>query len=366
MSAKSLVKAANCRVRSIQVKHHPSSGPGPDRLTSAAFWITAIADALAAEQLDVPRLFRDASLDIAALGDPDGRFATDQVSLLWELATARSGNPAVGLAGASRARPGNFGIVAYPLMSAPDLLGILQRMVRYVAIVSDAATLTVGKRGDSHRLVLALTAGSRTVPHQRFAFDLLMFLSFCRWVTGADLKPVAVELSHPGGYSSAAFEIAFGCTPSFGSAENALVFSHTDVSRPLPTANDRLSAVHDRMATERLHLIVGSRIQPRVRAEITRHLPDGSPTRGSIARALATSERTLHRRLRAEGTSFQRLIDDTRRELAEDYLARRDLSMADIVYLLGFEDQGSFFRATQRWFRMTPREYRLRAAAAVE
>ena len=103
-----------------------------------------------------------------------------------------------------------------------------------------------------------------------------------------------------------------------------------------------------------------------MRAGITRHLPDGSPTRGSIARALATSERTLHRRLSAEGTSFQRLIDDSRRELAEDYLARRDLSMADIVYLLGFKDQGSFFRAAQRWFRMTPREYRLRAAAAVE
>ena len=123
MSAKSLVKSANCSV------------PSPDRLTSAAFWVTAIADALAAEQLDVPGLFRDASLDIAALGDPDARFATDQVSLLWELAIARSGNPTVGLAGASRARPGHFGIVAYTLMSAPDLLGILQRMVRYVAIV---------------------------------------------------------------------------------------------------------------------------------------------------------------------------------------------------------------------------------------
>jgi AraC-like DNA-binding protein len=70
--------------------------------------------------------------------------------------------------------------------------------------------------------------------------------------------------------------------------------------------------------------------------------------------------------LSEEGTSFQSLVEETRRELAEDYLARRDLSSADVAYLLGFKDQGSFFRAAQRWFSMTPQKYRLRAALAVE
>jgi AraC-like DNA-binding protein len=350
------------------VKHRRPSPPSLDRRTSAAFWVTGIADALAAEQLDVPGLFREASLDIATLGDPDARFATDHISLLWELAVARSGNPAIGLAGASRAKPGHFGVVAYALMSAPNLLGILHRIVRYIAIVSDAAIITLRKRGDRHCLVLGLAPGSRPVPHQRFAFDLLLFLSFCRWVTGTELKPLDVELSHPGGQSSPLFEAAFGCLPRFGAAENALIFSHADVTRPLPTAHDRLSPVHDRIATEHLQWISGSRFKLRVRAEIARRLSDGAPTRGAIARALATSERTLHRRLSEKGTSFQRLVDETRRELAGDYLARRDLSVADVVYLLGFKDQGSFFRAAHRWFCMTPRQYRLiiRAAAVVE
>jgi AraC-like DNA-binding protein len=348
------------------VKHRRPSPPSFDRRASAAFWVAGIADALAAEQLDVPELFREAGLDIAALRDPDARFATDQISLLWELAVARSGNPAIGLAGACRARPGHFGVVSYPLMSAPDLLGILHRIARYIAIVSDAAIVTLRKRGDDHRLLLSLNPGSRPVPHLRFAFDLLLFLSFCRWVTGADLKPVCVELSHPGGQSSSVFAAAFGCMPTFCAAENALVFSHADATRPLPTAHDRLSLLHDRIAAEHLQRISGARFKSRMRAEIVRRLSDGAPTRGAIARALATSERTLHRRLSEEGTSYQRLVDEIRRELAEDYLARRDLSMADVVYLLGFKDQGSFFRAAQRWFSMTPRQYRLRVAAAVE
>jgi len=68
---------------SRQVKRIQSSPPNVDRRTNAAFWVTGIADALAVEQLDVPGLFRDAGLDFAALGDPDARFAIDQVNLLW-------------------------------------------------------------------------------------------------------------------------------------------------------------------------------------------------------------------------------------------------------------------------------------------
>jgi hypothetical protein len=74
-------------------------------------------------------------------------------------------------------------------MSAPDLLGTLHRIVRYVRIVSDAATVSVRQHTDSHRLVLDLNPGRRPVPHQRFAFDLLTFLSFCRWVSGNELTP---------------------------------------------------------------------------------------------------------------------------------------------------------------------------------
>jgi len=209
--------------------------------------------------------------------------------------------------------------------------------------------------------VLDLNPGRRPVPHQRFAFDLLMFLSFCRWVSGSELTPIGVDLSHPGAGSSLAFEAAFGCRPRFAAAENALVFSHADVTRPLPTANDWLSPVHDRVVTEHLQGSPGTRLKARVRTEIARRLPDGAPTRSVLALALAMSERTLHRRLTNEGASFQRLVDETRRELAEHYLARPDLSLADVSYFLGFKDQGSFFRAAHRWFRMTPRQYRLQA-----
>jgi len=132
------------------------------------------------------------------------------------------------------------------------------------------------------------------------------------------------------------------------------------VTLPLPTAHAELAEVHERIACEHLQRLDPAQTCHRVRAVIIRHLPDGEPRRSKIAAILGMSERTLHRRLAAEGTSFQRLLDDTRRELAQHHLSQREVSLADAAYLLGFSDQSSFFRAARRWFGTSPRHYRLR------
>jgi AraC-like DNA-binding protein len=77
-----------------------------------------------------------------------------------------------------------------------------------------------------------------------------------------------------------------------------------------------------------------------------------------VAQALHLSERTLQRRLQEEGTSYQQLLDDTRRELAQQYLATPRMTLLEIAYLLGFSEPSNFFRAFRRWFGKTPGEYR--------
>jgi AraC-like DNA-binding protein len=99
-------------------------------------------------------------------------------------------------------------------------------------------------------------------------------------------------------------------------------------------------------------------ISYRAREVIIRKLPDGEPRRDDVASALRLSERTFQRRLAEEATSFLKLVDDTRRELAEQYLGWLHLSLAQAAYLLGFADQRSFFRACKRWFKLSPGQYR--------
>jgi len=119
-----------------------------------------------------------------------------------------------------------------------------------------------------------------------------------------------------------------------------------------------LAELHERFAGEHLRRFDHSNMSCRVRAAIVRRLPDGEPRRDQVAGELCMSERTLQRRLEAEATSFVDLLDNTRRELAEQYLGRLHLSFAQAAYLLGLADQSSFFRACKRWFELSPGEYR--------
>jgi AraC-like DNA-binding protein len=213
-------------------------------------------------------------------------------------------------------------------------------------------------------MILELFGGGQPVPRQRLEFDLMTFLSFCRWVTNRDLRPLALELRFPPPADPQPYQDAFKCPLRFNAAVNALLFAHADVMAALPTAHPLLAEVHERLASEHLQRLDLAEISSRARAAIIRRLPDGEPRRTEIAGALEMSERTLQRRLEAEGTSFQRLLDDTRRELAQQYLGQTDLSLADATYLLGFGDQSSFFRASKRWFGTSPRHYRIRLIGA--
>jgi AraC-like DNA-binding protein len=146
----------------------------------------------------------------------------------------------------------------------------------------------------------------------------------------------------------------------FNAAANALLFARADALAPVPTAHPLLAEVHQRFATERLQRLDHLQTSSRARAAIIRRLPAGEPRRTEVAAVLEISERVLQRRLQTEGTSFQRLLDDTRRELAQQYLGQTDVSLADATYLLGFGDRSSFFRACRRWFGTSPRRYRIR------
>jgi AraC-like DNA-binding protein len=86
-------------------------------------------------------------------------------------------------------------------------------------------------------------------------------------------------------------------------------------------------------------------------------MSSGAVQQDGIARRLNQSPSTLQRRLRREGTTYQSLLDSTRRELALDYLRTGEHSLADITFLLGFADQSNFTRAFRRWTGKTPRQF---------
>jgi len=98
------------------------------------------------------------------------------------------------------------------------------------------------------------------------------------------------------------------------------------------------------------------------RAEVERAmeplLASGDASAERVASMLGISRQTLYRRLKAEGQTFEELLDDKRRELALDYLKRDRMSVKAAAYRLGFSDPAAFSRAFKRWTGISPSSFR--------
>lgn len=83
-------------------------------------------------------------------------------------------------------------------------------------------------------------------------------------------------------------------------------------------------------------------------------LHTGGATIDGIARDLGLSRQTLYRKLKADGETFEAVLDGLRHRLALDYLASQKVSLGETAYLLGFSDVAAFSRAFKRWTGNSP------------
>ena len=102
----------------------------------------------------------------------------------------------------------------------------------------------------------------------------------------------------------------------------------------------------------------------RVQRELARQLKGEEPTITTVARSLAVSVRSLQARLREEGTSYQTLLDEVRKELAQQHLKSGRHTVADVAYLLGFSEPSAFSRSFKKWTGLAPQLYRQHVALA--
>jgi AraC-like DNA-binding protein len=333
--------------------------------TSSCTWVKGILEMFAAQGVDVPRLVEAAGVAPARLANAHERFGADEVSRLWALAVAESGDPALGLARALTARHVNMDVVGYAMLSCPSLREGLAQMARYMAVISDAATFELLRQGGDCWLVLGGSGYAHPVPRQRYAYGMLSLVTLCQWLTRRAVEPLAVEFKFAQPPELPRYQAAFACPLRFGQPENRLLLGAADLDAPLPSRNASMLALHEQVLRERMAVLGSARTSRRVSEEIIRRLHRGEPRREEVAASLALADRTLQRRLHAEGTSFQELLDEARRELASKYLAEDQYALQQVADLLGFGDQSNFHRACKRWFGEPPGQLRRRMAKPV-
>lgn len=156
------------------------------------------------------------------------------------------------------------------------------------------------------------------------------------------------------------YEAHFHCPVKFKSNQNALVFSNADMELPFVTFNpDLLASVTPHLEAELAQQLVDNTFTKHSKGILKQLLAGQRPGIQDLARELHVSTRTLQRRLTEQGISFQRLLEDARRELARHCLLHSSLELNETAYLLGYEDANSFFRAFHHWEGTSPGQWRV-------
>lgn len=295
------------------------------------------------------------------LDDPHAKADLNQCIKAWEQALRYSGDPFLGLHLGEMTSPGLVGMVGYFMESSPDLLTAFQNLVQFKRLV-DSEPSYVEIRGDEffyHLDPYPLWAemSPETARHVvEHGFSTIP--NFIKLLCGKAVYPLRVHSSFPRPRDTREYLRVLKTEPLFNQPSNCVVFRLQDMKLPLISHNPALNAIFkDLLEKEIAKLGVAASFSDEVRAVILKKFISTIPQLPEVAEQLHVTPRTLQRRLKEEGATFQSIVESVKSELAIGMLKKPNLTVNEIAYKLGYMEPNVFRRAFKKWTGTSPKSY---------
>lgn len=295
-------------------------------------------------------------IDALALQDPDGQVPAGMGSRFLNRAVEVTRDPHLGLHLAEEVDPGSFDVHFYAMVSSATLGEAFERLCRYQRLIHETNRVTLESNG-GRSILRHMTPGGGAAARQSVEFIIAAWVRAGRVAVGIDWSPMEVRFVHPAPSETGEHSRFFRCPVQFGVGENSLVISRSLMDTPCVRADASLLAVLDRYASDRLGPNTAT-FAGQVRAALSENIQKGGLGAEQVARRFKMSVRTFNRMLAAEGTTYRKLSDQLRHELAARYLRDRRVSIMEVAFLTGFSEISAFHRAFKRWAGQTPAEFR--------
>lgn len=283
-------------------------------------------------------------------------------------------DPFFGLHVGTQVKLGTYNVYGLIILSCRDFGQALQQTLRYEGLAHDLGCSDLHLVGEQQELAeyhwySHFPHASRHLAESVFAGIAV----FGTWLAGGRTLPV-----HSAGFCHAMpeqgveeYKKILGIVPEFGCAKNYGKFSAELLSWPVPNADVSMFPVlqqhAEQLLAEKQRLQSAGQdadIVQQVRAAIIRNLAQDRVNLAIIAGDLNLTQRTLQRKLREAGSNFQQVLDGTRHQLALQYLQQPKLNLAEIAFMLGFQEQSSFNHAFKEWQGVNPGAYREQVSGA--
>jgi AraC-like DNA-binding protein len=294
---------------------------------------------------------------------PEAIGAQDYVALL-AAGAALCGDPHFGLHVGECVRLGTYRAYGLALLACGDIGQALAHTQRYEGLAHDLGRSHLELKPEAGGGAAHYTWTSHYPQASRHLIESVFggIRVFGSWLAGRALAPARVAFAHarPPGTDPDEYVRVLGVAPQFGADRDLAVLDAALMALPLPNADTQLYPVlrqhAERLLRERFHSSAG--VVTELRAAIVHGLTRDRVRLPQVAAALGLSARSLQRKLSEAGTSFQAVLDDTRYQLALDYLRQDALALADVAFLLGFHEQSAFTHAFRDWSGMNPGAWR--------
>ena len=300
------------------------------------------------------------------LADPTTRVPSAELVRLFNAAIVRSQQRDIGLLAARFVDRAHLGIMEDLTRSRPTLRAALETGVRYVPLVGDSVSYRMEVANGVLTSHVEFDPALPRLHEAAVEFVVATGLLWARRATGVeDLAPREVHFEHPRPEDTSRHSKLFGCPLHFGAQGTKVVMSTRALERALRGGEPVLAGLLQQHADQMLEAVSNAR---GVVARVRRFLEGRKDFRGvdaaRVAQHLGLGARTLARRLRAEGTSYQALFDQARQQAAVRQLRETDRSAAEIAHILGFASPQGFQRAFRRWTGTSTARYRRGARVA--
>ena len=327
-------------------------------LTIAAGLVRGLMELAVSKGASRAELAKRSGIDLEDLQDVDRRIAFAKYVALMRAGKELAGDPALAL---------HYGEVND--MSEVSVVGLIayacETMLEAMVQVNRYGRLVVEFDGPQDRFSVKRKDGgfwavdNRDNPDE---FPELTESTFARMICaprrfGVSQLAKAVHVTHPAPIYRAEYERIFGAPVTFDAGWNAVLLDEKWLNHKIALQPRYVFGILSEHADALLKSLENSKsTRGRVESLLMPVLHKGEASMDAVAEKMGLSRQTLFRQLKAEGTTFEKVLDDLRHQLALQYLRGKKVSVNETAYLVGFSEPAAFSRAFKRWTGVNPRE----------
>ncbi|MBA3692748.1 MAG: AraC family transcriptional regulator [Acidobacteria bacterium] len=324
--------------------------------------VLKIISTAAAAGIRTEKLCRHAKFDTATLEDADNQILFKQLTKFYQHAARLTGDDAFGLHVGERDSPKSYGLLGYVAINSRTVGEALNRLIRFQQIRTRASRFSLEIVSGRARLAYTYQTNDISPEERRHESEetLCSIMEFGRRMTGFNWIPSEVHFEHARPQNVSEHERIFRAPIRFGKPLTQFVFDSDFLKTPLAQADLTLGSLLERQAEE---LLAKSPKEEKTFVHPVRRLMlenlGGSELRmETVCRNLGSSKRTLQRKLTEEGSTYQKLLEETQYEMSTFYLRQPEITIGEISASLGFSEPSAFHRAFRRWAGITPQAFR--------